>query len=76
MVHGIVSALEKVSIDTVVEYQVSHYESHFDKNKSMDGKNAMDEMLMAKSILSELMNNYWRGNPKNGKWHLSETQIK
>ena len=34
----------KVSVESVVESLVSRYESHFDKNRTLDEKNAMDEM--------------------------------
>ena len=79
ILHGIVCGAVKVSVESVVESLVSRYESHFNKNRTLDEKNAMDEMLIAEngptifqanSVLKAAMNKYWKENSKNGKWHF------
>ena len=68
VLHGICCAAVKVLAESVVESLVSRYESHFNKNRSLDEINAMDEMLIAEngptifkanSVLSAAMTNYW-----------------
>ena len=49
VLHGICCAAVKVSVESVVESLVSRYESHFNKNRSLDELNAMDEMLVTES---------------------------
>ena len=68
VLHGVCCAAVKVSVESVVESLVSRCESHFNKNRSLDEINAMDEMLIAEngatifkanSVLSAAMTNYW-----------------
>ena len=87
VLHGILCAAVKVSVESVVESLVSRYESHFNKNRNLEERNAMDEMLIAEngptifkadSVLLAAMTNYWNHNSKTGKWHFireSETNI-
>ena len=79
VMHAIACAAVKVSVESVVESLVSRYETHFNKNRSLDEENAMDEMMVAEngptifkanSVLFAAMNNYWKTNSKAGQWHF------
>ena len=58
---------------------MSRYESDFNKNRTLDEKNAIDAMLIlengptifqANSVLKAAMNKYWKEKSKNGQLHF------
>jgi hypothetical protein len=79
VMHAMACASVKISVESVVESLVSRYETHFNKNRSLDEDNAMDEMMVAEngptifkanSVLFAAMNDYWKSSSKAGKWHF------
>ena len=79
IVHIILSACVKTSVESVAETLVSRYENHFTSSRQLTEENALDEMVIAESgpglhhsnnLLERAMNKYWVKNSENGKWHF------
>ena len=79
IVHIILTACVKISVESIVESLVSRYENHFTSSRQLTEEHALDEMIIsengpnlheADSILERAMNRYWSENSQNGKWHF------
>ena len=72
IVHIILSACVKTSVESVAETLVSRYENHFTSSRQLTEENALDEMVIAENdnLLERAMNKYWVQNSENGKWHF------
>ena len=79
IVHVILTACVKISVESIVESLVSRYENHFTSSRQLTEEHALDEMIIsengpnlheADSILERAMNRYWSENSQNGKWHF------
>ena len=79
VVHIILTACLKVSVESIVESLVSRYENHFTSSRQLTEEHALDEMIIsengpnlheADSILERALNKYWSKNSVNGKWHF------
>jgi hypothetical protein len=70
----------KISVESVVESLVSRYEGHFNKNRSLEENNALDEMIIAENgpglfqadkVIANAMNQYWKKDKSgSGRWHF------
>ena len=76
---AILCASVKISVESVVESLVSRYEGHFNKNRHLAEKNALDEMMIAENgpslfrsdtVVSNAMNRYWKSKTNSGRWHF------
>ena len=79
MVHVILTACVKVSVESIVESLVSRYENHFTSSRQLTEENALNEMIIsengpnlheANGILERALNKYWSANSQNGQWHF------
>ena len=79
VVHIILTACVKISVESVVETLVSRYEHHFTSSRQLDEDDSLDEMIISKNgpalhnadnLLERAMNRYWAENSENGKWHF------
>ena len=71
IVHVILAACVKVSVESVVESLVSRYEHHFTASRQLTEDNTLNEMIISENgphlheadgILERSMNNYWSAN--------------
>ena len=79
IVHIILTACVKISVESVVETLVSRYENHFTSSRQLAEENSLDEMIISENgpalhnpdnLLDRAMNRYWAENSENGKWHF------
>ena len=78
IIHVILCACVKVSVESVVESIVSRYEKHFHHSRQPNEEHALNEMIIAENgpflheaegIIESAMDKYW-GKHTNGKWHF------
>ena len=79
IVHVILVACVKVSVESIVESLVSRYENHFTAARQLTEENSLNEMIISENgpnlhdadgILERALNNYWSAKSENGKWHF------
>ena len=80
IIHLICVACVKVSVESIVESLVSRYEKHFDSSRQPTEQHSLDEMIIAENgpllhhtneMLERAINQYWRVENRDGKWHFS-----
>ena len=79
ILHVILCACVKVSVESVVESIVSRYEKHFNPSRQPDEEQGLNEMIIAENgpflheadgIIERAMDHYWKENTTTGKWHF------
>ena len=68
IVHVILVACVKVSVESVVESLVSRYENHFTASRQLTEENVLN-LYEANGILEHALNDYRSAKSRNGKWH-------
>ena len=79
IIHAIMCASVKISVESIVESMISVYENHVDGNRNLDDDSAAQEFIIAYNgpnlahcddIVREAMCEYWKKGKINSNWHF------